>query len=104
MENFKDVFCKVFTTVLLTGLLTFNMFMLGTIRDEVLTLNNRVFSHLTNDEMHTLRSTVVTKSEFELYKIFSSENYKKISEDIRGLKTFFIDIVKNEKIREVYIK
>ncbi len=88
MEILKNGMANIFrvaTTVLLSTLLSFNIFMLNAIRGDVKDIGGKMYSHLTNEEMHTLRGTVVTKNEFEMHRKFAEDNYNRISTDIDKL-------------------
>jgi len=57
---------------------------------QVNAIDNKLFKHLTNDEIHTPRSSVMTKNEFFIYQEFyrlSTEDIKKsicdLQEDVK---------------------
>jgi len=49
-------------------IVTLNLFMLSSINSRVIDINQKLFHHLTNAELHYPRSIVVTQSEFIEYK------------------------------------
>lgn len=51
-------------------LVTIGVFMLGQINTQVTDLNNKIFKHLTNDDIHTPRGMMVGKGEFEIVQKF----------------------------------
>lgn len=56
-------------------LVTIAIFMLGTIMAQVNRIDEKLFHHLANDEIHTPRSLVVSKAEFEIHcRFFEKEN------------------------------
>lgn len=56
-------------------LVTIAIFMLGTIMAQVNRIDEKLFHHLANDELHTPRSLVVSKAEFEIHcRFFEKEN------------------------------
>jgi len=56
-------------------LVTIAIFMLGTIIAQVNHIDEKLFHHLANDELHTPRSQVVSKAEFEMHcRFFEKEN------------------------------
>ena len=47
-------------------LVTVAIFMLGSLQATVYKIDDKMFKHFTNEEIHIPRSTVVTKAEFDL--------------------------------------
>ena len=68
---------------------TVSLFILGNINSKVIDIETKLFTHLTNDEIHVPRSYVVTKGEFELYKQFNDE---KCSLILKGLDGIIFDV------------
>jgi len=91
MSNFMNGnFGRGITISLISGLLTINGFMLGALRMDIKGLDNKIFSHLTNDEIHIPRHYAVSKAEFDMHCQFSKqekdsivEMMKELREDIR---------------------
>jgi hypothetical protein len=50
-------------------LITIGIFYLGGIKSDISKIDDKLFRHLTNDEIHAPRTMVVNKSEFEIYQI-----------------------------------
>jgi len=56
-------------------LMTIAIFMLGTIMAQVNRIDEKLFQHLANDQIHMPRSQFVSKAEFDLHcKFFEKEN------------------------------
>ncbi|MEW5816571.1 MAG: hypothetical protein AB1798_14410 [Spirochaetota bacterium] len=56
-------------------LVTIAIFMLGNVTMQIVRLEERVFQHLANDQIHSPRSQFVSKAEFDLHcKFFEKEN------------------------------
>jgi hypothetical protein len=67
-------------------LVTIAIFMLGNITVQIAKLEDRVFQHLANDQIHAPRSQFVSKAEFDLHcRFFEKENDRivKAIEDLR---------------------
>ncbi len=67
-------------------LVTIAIFMLGNITMQIARLEDRVFCHLTNEQIHAPRSQFVSKAEFDLHcKFFERENDRiiKAIDDLR---------------------
>ena len=68
-------------------LVTIAIFMLGNITMQIVRLEDRVFQHLSNEQIHAPRSQFVLKTEFDLHcKFFERENDRiiKAIEDLRN--------------------
>ena len=61
-------------------LITIAIYQLGTISSTVSKLDEKVFKHLTNDEIHTPKSIVVNKAEFEIYQSFRDKQMSDLKE------------------------
>lgn len=72
-------------------LLTVSIAILTSINTTVDKLDNKVFKHLTNDEIHAPRSTFVNKSEFDLYQKFRNDQMTQINNSICDLKNVILD-------------
>jgi len=70
---------------LISVLLSFNIFMLTGLKKDVHKIDDKIFHHLTNDEMHVLRDTVTTKAEFEMHRKFANSLYTNVCEMIDKL-------------------
>jgi len=68
-------------------LMTIAIFMLGTIMAQVNRIDEKLFEHLANDQIHMPRSQFVSKAEFDLHcKFFEKENDRilKAIDDLRN--------------------
>lgn len=68
-------------------LVTVAIFMLGTIMAQVSHIDEKLFQHLANDQIHMPRSQFVSKAEFDLHcKFFEKENDRilKAIDDLRN--------------------
>jgi len=68
-------------------LVTIAIFMLGNITMQIVRLEDRMFQHLANEQIHAPRSQFVSKAEFDLHcKFFEKENDRiiKAIEDLRN--------------------
>lgn len=68
-------------------LMTVAIFMLGTIIAQVNRIDEKLFQHLANDQIHMPRSQFVSKAEFDLHcKFFEKENDRiiKAIDDLRN--------------------
>jgi len=72
----------------MTGLLTINLFILGLVATNVNKIDNKLFEHLTNSEIHVPREYVISKAEFIMYKEFCQQGTNDIKEAINDLKDF----------------
>ena len=94
MQNNKGIWAIICTCVI-AGLLSFNIFYLGSIKGDIGKLDDKIFIHLTNADIHVPRGYVVSKAEFSMHRNFA-EMYKtdvitridKLEEELR--KVFFI--------------
>jgi len=55
---------RVFTPILIT----IAIFMLGQVIATTNKIDDKLFKHLTNDELHSPRSMIINKAEFNMYK------------------------------------
>jgi hypothetical protein len=68
-------------------LVTIAIFMLGNITMQINRLEERIFQHLANEQIHAPRSQFVSKAEFDLHcKFFEKENDRiiKAIDDLRN--------------------
>ncbi len=68
-------------------LVTIAIFMLGTIMAQVNRIDEKLFQHLANDQIHMPRSQFVSKAEFDMHcKFFEKENDRiiKAIDDLRN--------------------
>lgn len=78
----KESWTKYITPVLVT----IAIFMLGNIMAQVGRVDDKLFHHLSNDEIHMPRSQFVTKAEFDLHSKFSDKETERILKAIDELR------------------
>jgi hypothetical protein len=81
MEN-NTGWTKYITPVLVT----IAIFMLGNITMQIARLEERVFQHLANDQIHAPRSQFVSNAEFDLHCKFSEKENDQIIKAIEDLR------------------
>lgn len=75
-----DLLIKVLS-IMTPILVTINLFLVGMINTKIDKVDNKLFTHLTNHELHVPRNNIVSKAIFE--------NHKKFLEDkINNLKNY----------------
>ena len=77
----KESWTKYITPVLVT----ITIFMLGNIIAQVGRVDDKLFHHLSNDEIHMPRSLFVSKAEFDLHSKFSDKETERILKAIDEL-------------------
>ena len=60
-------------------------------------INNKIFVHLTNSEIHIPRSTVVSRDEFVIYQMMRDKQMTDIKQDINDIKCILSDSVTRRK-------
>ena len=78
----KEGWTKYITPVLVT----ITIFMLGNIMAQVGRVDEKLFHHLANDEIHMPRSMFVSKAEFDLQSKFSDKETERILRAIDELR------------------
>ncbi len=78
----KEGWTKYITPVLVT----IAIFMLGNIMTQVGRVDDKLFHHLANDEIHMPRSLFVSKAEFDLHSKFSDKETERILKAIDELR------------------
>ena len=67
---------------LITVVTTLSLFITAGLRGDIQELDNKVFMHLTNHEIHIPRDIVVTQAEFDLYTYTSEKNLERLVKEI----------------------
>lgn len=67
-------------------LVTIAIFMLGNLTVQIGHVEDKLFHHLSNDEIHMPRSQYVTKAEFDLHSKFSEKETDRILKAIDELR------------------
>lgn len=78
----KESWTKYITPVLVT----IAIFMLGNVMAQLGRVDDKLFHHLSNDEVHMPRSQFVTKAEFDLHSKFSEKETERILKAIDELR------------------
>ena len=78
----RESWTKYITPVLVT----IAIFMLGNIMAQVGRVDEKLFHHLSNDEIHMPRSLFVSKAEFDLHSKFSDKETERILKAIDELR------------------
>lgn len=76
----------VWTKFITPVLVTITIFMLGVIIAQVNRIDEKLFHHLSNDEIHMPRSLYVSKAEFELQSRFIEKENDRIVKAIDELR------------------
>ena len=67
-------------------MVTIALFYLANINSKVEQIDDKLFRHLTNDEMHSPRSLFVTKAEFEIYQELRSRQVADIKDLVADMR------------------
>lgn len=67
-------------------LVTICLFFLAMINNKVDQIDEKLFKHLTNDEMHTPRTLVITRPEFDIYQELRQRQMVDIKESLTEIK------------------
>ena len=98
-ENGKNGF-SVNLRFLTPCLITIGIFLLGGIFNKVNTIDDKLFKHLTNEEIHTPRSVAVSKAEFAIYQELRKSQMDDIKEMVKTqIEQLRVDI-RNSFLRE----
>jgi hypothetical protein len=63
----------------------------GNINNRLADIENKIFRHLTNDEIHTPRTVVVEKGEFDLYQKMRDKQMDSMMDMIAEIKVLIKD-------------
>ena len=75
-------------------LLTIALFMIGSINGEIEDLNNKIFVHLTNDDIHVTREYIVSKAEFDLLARVREGQFAKIESALAELRVLALEQIR----------
>jgi len=67
-------------------LITITLFMIGNIDHKINQIDDKLFKHLTNDELHAPRSIVITKPEFSVYQEWRNKQMDSIDKSVCEIK------------------
>jgi len=51
-------------------------------------IDNKLFNHLTNDEIHIPRETIVSRSEFEIFRLYNEKENEKLHETLKSIEGY----------------
>jgi len=85
-SNWKYVTPSLVTILIFLMATTFST--VNKIDSKVSDIDNKLFTHLTNDEIHMPRVNVVSKSEFEIYRIYNEKQDEKICEALTSMEDY----------------
>lgn len=75
-------------------MITVGLFMIGNINTKIDCLDQKVFTHLTNHDIHIPRETIVNKGEFELINNIRATQFAKIESALSELRAMIIENMK----------
>ena len=67
-------------------LVTICIAMLLSINSKVDKIDDKLFKHLTNDEMHSPRSLFITRAEFQIYQVFRESQMEDLTAGMKDIK------------------
>ena len=62
------------------------VFMLGNLDKKINSIDDKLFKHLTNDDMHAPRSLVVAKPEFDIYQQMRNSQMDAVEKSLTEIK------------------
>ena len=83
---------RIFTPILVT----IACFMLGSLMTTINKIDDKMFKHLTNDEIHCPRSIMASKGEFDLYQKMRDTQMKDLKDDIGEIKKILVKYIEKE--------
>lgn len=73
-------------------LVTIACFMLGNLNATVNKIDDKLFKHLTNDEIHAPRSIYISETEFNLYQKMREKQLESYENTLREIKAMIYDL------------
>jgi len=73
---------------------TISIFLMSLLINKVDKLDDKVFKHLTNDEIHVSRMQVISKAEFDMQSQFKDKEMRDFRELVAGLRQDIKDLKK----------
>jgi len=74
-------------------LVTIALFLLSSLRADVKDINDKLFKHLTNDDLHAPKSMIVSQEAFTLYQVMRDAQMSELKSGITEIK----EILKTKK-------
>lgn len=84
-ENGNKTWLEYMRLATPVGIFVVGIFVSG-IKSDVKDINTKMFSHLTNDEIHTPKSIAVSKPEFTIYQQMRGQQMDALENNIREIK------------------
>ena len=66
----------------------------------VISTDEKVFKHLTNDEIHTPKSLVITKPEFNIYREYRTSEIENLREDVKCSLNEIKGMIRDKNVRK----
>lgn len=82
-ERRKQPFIAKFTA----SAVTISIFLTGLLLNYVSSIDTKLFAHLTNSDMHVIRSQIVSKGEFDIITAMRSQQFAEIREQLSEIKS-----------------
>jgi len=76
---------RIIATIFISSLLSINAFFLSSLKNDINNIDTKIFTHLTNHEIHISRENVTTKAEFEMHCNFAEQGKIAVLEAIKSL-------------------
>ena len=86
MENNKQKEWTEYMRWITPILVTLCLFLLANINHKVDLIDDKLFKHLTNDEMHSPRSLFVSRAEFSIYQEFRTNQMEDLTVGMKDIK------------------
>ena len=78
------------TPVLVTVAIT----MVGGLRAQIRDIDNKLFNHLTNEEIHVIRGSTVTKAEFDLIYEVRERQFQSLTKSMEDLRVDLKELIR----------
>ena len=78
------------------ALVSLTVFMLGGISFQLHRLDDKIFKHLTNHEIHIPRGQAVSQAEFDMHCLFAEKHRDEIMEKLEDIRNAQIEILRGE--------
>ena len=84
---------KIFTPVIMTLIL----FIVGGLSFQIRAIDTKLFTHLTNHELHVPRGQITTKSEFSLHCMSSEQMRNDVKDNMHKVESNLKDFIRANK-------
>lgn len=86
--NFWEVF-RLLTPITVT----IALFMINNLNSKLDCLDGKIFTHMTNGEIHIPRSTVVSKAEFDILQNIRDSQFAKVENSLSEMRAMLIKLM-----------